>query len=270
MITKVVGPNGAPDLVLSETTEVVKVEQAEGDVTMTDSVTITTTTVTDQPISSTTPAEEPAPNVLIPKKKKRQRSLSPEEELPPPPPPMRTLRLERPLIPESPMILWDILSEAQEKGMVPVLVKGLPVFVTDIEGGLEALGELPQKEKAPALAISDLIGQAEPKLGESSRSTLPLTEADKERLEMEAIARRLEEQYDKVSAYFHISPLTSSLPPRSAKPKETTTTFVTSSSMIQNSPSTGRLTIRSQRRKASSSVRVRSSLWKSELGSIRI
>jgi hypothetical protein len=261
VITKVVGPASAPDLVLSETTQVVKVEQADGDVTMTDSVTITTTTVSDQPLptSAEKTAEEPAPNVLIPKKKKRQRSLSPEEELPPPPPPMRTLRLERSLVPDSPMIMWDILTEAQEKGMVPVLVKGLPVFVTDIEGGLESLGELPQKERAPALAISDLIGQAEPKLGESSKTKAPLTETEKELLEMEAIAKRLEEKYDKVSAVSVIPPLTRSLLPRSGKPKATTTTYVTSSSTIRSLQLTGRPTTKSPRKRASSSARVRSS-----------
>lgn len=205
------GPNGAPELVITEATQVVKVEQQDGDVTMTDNVTITTTTVTDPATASTSatiePAVEPAPNVLVAKKKKkRQRSLSPEEELPPPPPPMRTIRLERPLVPDQPMINWDILTEAQEKGMVPVLVKGLPVFVTDIDGGLEALGgALPQKEKSLALPISELIGVSSEKvtLGESSNaSTAPLTDADRERLEMEAIAKRFEDQYDKVSELY--------------------------------------------------------------------
>lgn len=64
-------------------------------------------------------------NVLVPKKKvKRRREMSTDDDLPPPPPPMKTIRLEHALLPdkEGDTLEWNILEDAQQRGMVEVWV----------------------------------------------------------------------------------------------------------------------------------------------------
>ena len=121
-----------------------------------------------------TVAGEESPNILIPKKKRARRSPSSDEDLPPPLPPMRTIRLERQLEPEGHTLEWNILDEAQEKGMVGVW--GPEEEARDIVGG-EAM-------ELNAVSGPSDMGPAAQLLGPGSDEVDP-----------EEIARRLEEKY---------------------------------------------------------------------------
>ena len=124
-------------------------------------------------VITTIPGEEPT-NILIPKRKRARRSPSSDEDLPPPPPPMKTIRLERQLEPEGQTLEWNILDEAQEKGMI------------DVWGAGEETRDIVAEEAMEGNAISgpSEIGPAAQLLGPGGDDVDP-----------EEIARRLEEKY---------------------------------------------------------------------------
>ncbi|KAK4686053.1 hypothetical protein P7C73_g4079, partial [Tremellales sp. Uapishka_1] len=103
----VAGPEGVAELQLPVNIQTVKTEPLASDGQAGDSQ------VPFIPTEGQEPVTEP------PKKKRRkQRSPSEDEDLPPPPPPMKTIRLEREMLPEGQTLDWDVLEEARDKGMV--------------------------------------------------------------------------------------------------------------------------------------------------------
>lgn len=127
------------------------------------------TTIDGLPVTG----EEPA-NVLIPKKKRARRSPSSDEDLPPPPPPMKTMRLERELVPDGQTLEWNILDDAREKGMISEWAPVEEERDVTVDGGMDVDGQGPAPSDGPAAGLLGPGGIDE---------------------DAEAIARRLEEKY---------------------------------------------------------------------------
>ncbi|WWC95660.1 hypothetical protein V866_002525 [Kwoniella sp. B9012] len=139
-------------------------------------------------------------NVLVPKKKKRAKLRSPseEEDLPPPPPPMKTIRLERAMLPEGETLEWNILDDARENGMVAEIwgvaegegePEDLPIPIpSENQNGMEIDG-IPQPS-VPPNGHEVLPGEAP--AGPSSGPLFGLGFGEED---PEEIARRLEEKY---------------------------------------------------------------------------
>lgn len=125
-------------------------------------------------------------NVLQPKKKgkRRARSESEDEDLPPPPPPMPTIRLDVSMNPEEDTLDWNFAEHAAAAGYQITNAWGEdPLAQGDVVMAEGALGD--DSPMPPASAPPDLAGPLPPGMN-----------ADEAR-EMEEIARRLEEKYDK-------------------------------------------------------------------------
>lgn len=124
-------------------------------------------------------------NVLQPKKKgkRRARSESEDEDLPPPPPPMPTIRLEVSMNKDEDTLDWNFAEHAAAAGYHITNAWGEdPLAQGDVVMAEGAGDETPLP---PASAPPDLAGPLPPGMN-----------ADEAR-EMEEIARRLEEKYDK-------------------------------------------------------------------------
>ncbi|RXK39697.1 hypothetical protein M231_03052 [Tremella mesenterica] len=117
------------------------------------------------------PMETEAVNTLVPKKRKaRRRSMSEDEDLPPPPPPMRTIRLKKVLPLDGQTLMWNILEDARERGMVDVWIPP------------EEKEDGPSRPNESAILTTDPLG------------SVPGLEVDEQRA-AEELARQLEERY---------------------------------------------------------------------------
>ena len=133
------------------------------------------------------PVEDEAVTILQPKKKaRRRRAASEDEDMPPPPPPMKTIRLERPLSTTSETLMWNILDEARDKGMVAAWVSKED----------EAGEENPEGVNGDAMEIDGGPGEG----GDAPQDGVGMDED----AQLRALAKRYEEKYDakpqKVSA----------------------------------------------------------------------
>lgn len=127
---------------------------------------------------------EEAVNTLVPKKKgKRARRSPSSEEDAPPPPPMPTIRITTEFKPDVETLDWNFLELAAQAGYhvtnawgeePPAPLVGEEGMATDTPGEPEVLG-----------------------LGDLGRPTPLGMSADDEARELEEMARRLEEKYDK-------------------------------------------------------------------------
>lgn len=133
-------------------------------------------------------------NVLQPKKKgkRRARSESEDEDLPPPPPPMPTIRLEVSMNTDEDTLDWNFAEHAAAAGYHITNAWGEdPLAQGDVVMAEGAPGD--DTPMPPASAPPDLAGPLPPGMN-----------ADEAR-EMEEIARRLEEKYDKPSTKRKVS-----------------------------------------------------------------
>ena len=163
-VISISGPSGNAHTSFSTGTNAVKVEPTEFSAPESSAMALD---------GNATQETEPT-NVLIPKKRRARRSPSSDEDLPPPPPPMRTIRLERDLLPQGETLEWNILDDAREKGMVDVWTSIDEERDGAVNGGMELDAQLPDSSAGP------VAGLFEPDGGDE---------------DAEDIARRLEEKY---------------------------------------------------------------------------
>ncbi|WVQ77528.1 hypothetical protein IAR50_007214 [Cryptococcus sp. DSM 104548] len=180
------GPNGPPrPLSLPPT---VKAEpQSPG------ALPVSETLATTDAVAPSNAAAEGETNVLLPKKKKRARLRTPDDDddFAPPPPPMKTIRLERAMLPPGETLEWNILDEAREKGLC--IAWGVGVL-EDLPVGLKIPGVELTGEVTPGDAM-DVDGQGESVGGPSSAPPAPGAIFGAGEDDPEEIARRLEEKY---------------------------------------------------------------------------
>lgn len=131
-------------------------------------------------------------NVLQPKKKgkRRARSASSEEDLPPPPPPMPTIRLEVSMNADEDTLDWNFAEHAAAAGYPITNAWGEDPLA---QGDVIINDATDDSPMPPASAPPDLSGPLPPGMS-----------VDEAR-EMEEIARRLEEKYDKPPAKRKVS-----------------------------------------------------------------
>nr|XP_019043705.1 hypothetical protein I302_08286 [Kwoniella bestiolae CBS 10118]OCF22635.1 hypothetical protein I302_08286 [Kwoniella bestiolae CBS 10118] len=185
-IVAIDGPNGPPRLSLPPTVKLEPGTPGAGPSTI-------PTEDAAQGEGGPSAAEEGAEgetNVLVPKKKKRAKLRSPseEEDLPPPPPPIKTIRLERAMLPAGETLEWNILDDAREKGMlgeVWSIAEDVPVENLKDENGMDIDG-------APALPNGHEVLPGEAPAGPSSGPLFGLGFGDET---PEEVARRLEAKY---------------------------------------------------------------------------
>ncbi|ODN84959.1 hypothetical protein L202_00803 [Cryptococcus amylolentus CBS 6039] len=179
------GPNGPPRPL--SLPPAIKAEPQSPGAQPTSEAPLTTTTTTpadtDAPIAT---AVEGEANVLVPKKKKRARLRTPDDDddFAPPPPPMKTIRLERTMLPPGETLEWNILDEAREKGLC-------------IAWGVGVLEDLPAGVKIPAVEVTGdvSLGVGMDVDGQGEGVTAPGAIFGGGEDDPEEIARRLEEKY---------------------------------------------------------------------------
>ena len=157
------GPNGAMEIPKPVGITTVKLEAGEAG----------PSTSTEPAIPETSATGEEPINVLVPKKKRARRSPSEDDEIPPAPPPMRTIRLERALVPEGQTLDWNILDDARDQGMV------------DVWGQVEEDKDIPVDNVMELDAPAGSMGQEVIGLGLGGD------------LDAEEMARRFDEKYEK-------------------------------------------------------------------------